>query len=439
MKRFISQKLLDWHRSPQRKPLILKGMRQTGKTYVLKDFGRQFFPKMHYFNFEQDEMLSQAFSGSLDPKQILLSLSFYQNQEINIATDLIIFDEIQTCPRALTSLKYFCEDLPEAIICTAGSLLGLHLNEGSFPVGKVDMLNLSPMNFQEFLLALGQEKLSTFLQNFSSTQSIPELIHTRLWEYLKYYMIIGGLPEVVSHFVALQDTPFAAFEQVRRKQCELIVAYQADIAKHAGKVNAMHIDRIWRDIPAQLAREQDGSGHKFKFKGILPGIDRYSRMADAIDWLCAAQLIIKVPIAQAARLPFSAYVKENSFKLYLSDIGLLGALSNLSPKVILDYDYGSYKGYFAENFAAQAFLAAGLSSLYAWQEGKTEIEFLREINGAIIPIEIKSGWVTRVKSLQSFYAKYNPAYGIIFSAANLPNYPDAKTRHYPLYLAGQIP
>jgi uncharacterized protein len=435
MKRLITQKLQEWRQSPRRKPLILQGMRQVGKTYILKDFGDCYFPQTHYFNFEKDNALSKAFQGDLDPKQLLLSLSFHQNKDIRIETDLIIFDEIQACPRALTSLKYFCEELPNATICAAGSLLGIHLNTASYPVGKVDMLKLYPMNFQEFLLALGQEKLYQFLINYTLTDPINELIHARLWEYLKYYFVVGGLPEVVSIFADLQSQLFNAFENVRLKQSELIVAYQADIAKHAGKVNAMHIDRIWRAIPQQLAREQNGGAAKFKFKGIIPNVDRYDRMADAIDWLCAAQLVIKQPIAQKANLPLSAYIKENTFKLYLSDVGLLGALSDLSPKTLLDYDYGSYKGYFAENFVAQAFLATGVNQLYSWQEGGSEIEFLREVNGNLIPIEVKSGWVTRAKSLQSFATKYHPLYSIILSASNHISKSNAKNRYYPLYLA----
>lgn len=439
MKRFITQQLQEWHQRKKRKPLILKGIRQSGKTYALQDFGKRFFPTTHYFNFEQDEKLAQAFTGNLEPKAILLALSLYRNQDINIKSDLIIFDEIQACPRALTSLKYFCETLPEASLCAAGSLLGLTLNEGSFPVGKVDILHLHPMSFQEFLLALQQDKLSQFLSEYAANTTIPELIHTQFWEYLKYYFVVGGLPEVVSNFVALKDSLFAAFEKARKIQSELILAYQADIAKHSGKINAMHIDRLWRAIPTQLAREQDGSAHKFKFKGIIPNIDRYSRMADAIDWLCAAELVIKVPVANKAHLPISAYTKDSAFKLYLSDVGLLGALSDLPPKAILDYDYGSYKGYFAENYAAQAFLSAGISQLYSWQEGRSEIEFLREVDGHIIPVEIKSGWVTRAKSLQAFNAKYHPAQSIVFSAANRPSSPAATIQHYPLYLIGKLP
>lgn len=439
MKRFITKQLQAWHQREKRKPLILKGMRQTGKTYALQDFGKRFFPKTHYFNFEQDAKLAKAFAGNLDPKTLLLALSLYRNEDIDIQNDLIIFDEIQACPRALTSLKYFCETLPKASVCAAGSLLGIELNNGSFPVGKVDLLHLHPMSFLEFLLAINQPKYSQFLSDLSETATIPELIHAQLWDYLKTYFVVGGMPEAVAHFVDLIDKPFAAFEKTRKIQSDLVLAYQADIAKHAGKVNAMHIDRVWRAIPAQLAREQDGSAHKFKFKGVIPNVDRYSRMADAVDWLCAAELVIKVPIANKAQLPISAYTKDSAFKLYLSDIGLLGALSDLPPKAILDYDYGSYKGYFAENFAAQAFLASDVSQLYAWQEGRAEIEFLREVNGNIIPVEIKSGWVTKAKSLQAFNAKYHPALSIVFSAANRENAPDAKTRYYPLYLAGLVP
>lgn len=435
MKRLIMSRLQKWKAQKNRIPLILRGVRQCGKTYILKEFGREHFPQVHYFNFEQDNRLHLIFEGNLDPRRILLELSFLVNAEINPKTDFIILDEIQICPRALTSLKYFCEDLPEAAICGAGSLLGLHLNEGSFPVGKVEFMHLHPMNFEEFLLAIGQHKLSDFLSTHSLETPIPESTHQTLWEFLKIYFVVGGMPAVINTYLEYQESPYTAFEKVRDKQQDLITAYQADIAKHAGKVNALHIDRLWRDVPAQLARAQDGSTQKFKFKGILPGIDRYQRLAEPIDWLCAAELVIKVPIADTARLPLPAFVKDNRFKLYMNDVGLLGAMSELPVKTILDQGYGSYKGYFAENYVAQAFLSSGCESLYCWEDGRSEVEFLQVIEGEIIPVEVKSGQVVKAQSLQKFSEKYHPSYRVILSAR--PSQPSSGlTRYYPLYLAG---
>jgi len=209
------------------------------------------------------------------------------------------------------------------------------------------------------------------------------------------------------------------------------------MAKHAGKLNSLHLDRVWKNIPAQLAKTQNSGVNKFKFKGIIPGINRYNRLINVIDWLESAGLIIKVKIVNSAQLPLLAYTKENTFKLFVSDIGLLGALSELPPKTILDYAYGTYKGFFAENFVAQELLTAGTKNLYCWQEGRSEIEFLQERAGNIIPIEVKSGIITRAKSLQIFAAKYQPQHSIILSGQNLFIDTATKVYRYPLYLASK--
>ena len=201
----------------------------------------------------------------------------------------------------------------------------------------------------------------------------------------------------------------------------------------------MHIDRLWRHVPAQLAREQNGSATKFKFKGVIPGIKGYSKLSGCIDWLQTAGLIIKVHIVNSGNLPFSAYIKENCFKLYLFDVGILGAISKLPPKTILDYEYGSYKGYFAENFVAQEFLFSGVEDIYSWREKTAEVKFLREIEGNVLPVEIKSGWVTHAKSLKVFAEKYNPIYKTVMSANNLYFDQDNKILRYPLYMASRFP
>ncbi|MCK4609051.1 MAG: ATP-binding protein, partial [Gammaproteobacteria bacterium] len=410
MKRLFIKKLIEWKDAEIRKPLIVKGIRQSGKTYSITAFGKNHFPNMHYINFEKDGRFAKIFEADFNPIRIIDELSFALDTAINITTDLLFFDEIQACPKALTSLKYFQEDMPELALCSAGSLLGVHLSTESFPVGKVDLLKVSPMSFEEFLMALDDNKSIEFLCNISIQSTIPEIIHTHIWQQLKLYFIVGGLPEVVQTFKNNQTNLYTALELVRKKQTELILAYNADMAKHSGKVNAMHLDRLWKAIPAQLAREQDGSATKFKFKGIIPGINRYSRLAGAIDWLEAAGLVIKTHIVNSGNLPFAAYSKENAFKLYVADVGLLGALSELTPQTILAYDYGTYKGYFAENFIAQEFQCSGVANLYSWQEGRYEIEFLRDIQGQVIPIEVKSGWVTKTHSLNIFAEKYKSSY-----------------------------
>ncbi len=435
MKRNIWNNLIEWKNKKDRKPLILKGARQVGKTYILQAFGKECFSQAHYLNFEKYKQLSRIFEGDIIPRNILRDLSFYLNTSINKENDLVIFDEIQNVSRALTSLKYFQEELPELAICAAGSLLGVQLSDESFPVGKVEFLNMFPMSFEEFLEGMGDTKSFEFLRGRKKAEAIPQVIHAHLWEQFKIYLVVGGLPEIVKTFVEYKDDLFITLQKVREKQDNLITAYIADIAKHSGKQNAMHIERLWRNVPAQLSREHDGSAGKFKFKGVIPGVRRYSGLAGSIDWLVAAGLILKVHIVNSGQLPFSAHTVENSFKLYLFDVGILGALSDLPAKSIMDYEYGSYKGYFAENCVAQEFVCSGVKELHCWKEGSAEVEFLREINGDVLPVEIKSGWVTQAKSLKVFAQRYHPKYRAIFSANNLSLDPVNKIYRYPLYLA----
>lgn len=439
MKRIIIEQLKAWKDRSDRKPLIVKGARQVGKTYSLHEFGRASFRSTHYLNFEKEGHLRSVFERDLNPKRIIEELSFHLNASIDIDNDFLIFDEIQSIPLAITSLKYFAEDMSALAVCAAGSLLGIHLGESSFPVGKVDLLEMFPMTFMEFLRATGDEKAADYLQNIKIGESLPEVVHFRLWDDLKKYFVVGGLPEVVKTYADNKDDLFVAMDLARKKQEVLVATYHADMAKHCGKQNAMHIERVWRNIPAQLARTEDGSAPKFLFKDVIPQADRYSRLSGIIDWLFACKLIIKVKITNSGNLPFSAYAKENNFKLYLFDAGLLGALSGLAPRTILDYDYGSYKGYFAENFAAQEFLCSGARELYSWSENTAEVEFLREFDGNVLPIEIKSGWVTQAKSLAVFAERYKPKYRTIMSARPLSIDNNKHLHMYPLYLAGRFP
>lgn len=435
MKRFIFQQLQEWKNRKKRKPLIINGVRQCGKTFILKKFGKTDFPAFHYINFEENLAAHNIFKKDLNPSRIIDDLRFLLDRPIDEKQDLIIFDEIQACSAALTSVKYFAENYPEITLCCAGSLLGLHLNDGSFPVGKVDFLHMHPMCFAEFLLALDDNKSLELLNQHQNNHSISDIAHQHLWSRFKHYLITGGLPEVVATFCENKNNLFTAFTEVRAKQNELIKGYYADFAKHSGKANAMHIDRIWRSIPSQLARNVDGSASRFQFKGIIPGIDRYQRLANAIDWLKAAELVIQVNILEHVELPLMAYAKENLFKLYLFDVGILGALADLPPKAILEYDFGTYKGYYAENFIAQEFLAKGWSNLYSWEHNRAEIEFLHMQDSEIIPIEVKSGWVLHNQSLNKFAAKYHSPYRVTFSARPLMIDLENRYYNYPLYMA----
>jgi uncharacterized protein len=439
MKRLAFDKLLRWKNKIDRKPLIVRGARQVGKTFLLKEFGKTAFPRCHYLNFENDRKFDTFFQDSLHPKKILSKIELALSQSIDYANDLVIFDEIQECPRAITSLKYFQEDMPQLALATAGSLLGVHLNGVSFPVGKVEFLDMHPMTFREFLQALGDERTLEFLDTVTWDTDLPELLHDTLWHKLKLYYVIGGLPDAVKTFLAKQESLFEALEEVREKQKALCLSYLADMAKHSGKVNALHLERLWQAIPSQLARSDNDSSKRFIFKDVVPGVNRYNQLVSVIDWLEAAGLILKVKIAHTAKLPLSAFTKENIFKLFVFDIGILGALSSLTPKTILDQTYENFKGYFAENYVAQEFIGSGVSSLYSWEEKTAELEFLRVIEDEIIPVEVKSGVQTKAKSLSVFRQKYHPAYEVIFSGKNLAAQPGKQKRHLPLYLSGWFP
>jgi predicted AAA+ superfamily ATPase len=439
VKRNIREHLDRWRTNSPRKPLLLQGARQVGKTYSLREFARTSFPRFHYINFEEQPSFVPVFAGDLTPNRVIQDLTLLLNTPIDRQADLLILDEIQACPRALTSLKYFAEELPELAVCAAGSLLGVHLGESPFPVGKVDDLHLYPLTFDEFLMAGGNSRLQEAYAGIRQLTPISETLHAKLWQEFKHYLITGGLPEVVTVFQQNRDDLFAALQEVRAVQTRLISNYVADMAKHCGKQNAMHLERLWRNIPAQLGRDQNGSAPKFVFKDALPGIRGYERMAGAIDWLTAAGLILRLPIANSGLLPFSAYEKESLFKLFVFDVGILGALSQLPVKSVLDYDYGTYKGFYAENFAAQQFTACGRAPLACWREGTAEIEFITVVDGAVIPIEIKSGWVTQAKSLRVFADKYHPPYCVVFSGRNLGADPRLGRHYYPLYLASRFP
>ena len=422
--------------------LILRGARQVGKTWLLREFGEKNFRVVHTLNFEKLAGISKVFAEDLSPRVIIAGLELMLKREIDPENDLIIFDEIQAVPRALTSLKYFAEEFPNYHIAAAGSLLGLHLNPASFPVGKVEMVDLFPMSFQEFLDGIGEQKLVSVLRKLSHEPlpcncEIPQVSHELLWEQFKNYLVVGGMPEVVSVFAKQREKSlFSAFTSVRSKQKQLIDAYFSDIAKHSGKVNAMHIERVLRSVPAQMASGVDTQLPKYVFKDVIPGVRGYERMAAAIDWLQKAGLIVRLPIVNSGELPFLAHSSENFFKLALFDVGILGALAALPPQAILDYDFGSYKGYFVENFVLQQFIASGLDNLACWREGDSEVEFLAvSRSGAAIPIEVKAGLQTKAKSLGVFRQRYAPPYAILLSGV-LGRREQAGVYRWPIYTAG---
>ncbi len=310
------------------------------------------------------------------------------------------------------------------------------MNQGSFPVGKVDFIDLHPCSFYEFLGALGENKLQEILEQWPLNIEITQFIHEKFWHFLKLYFICGGLPEIVEKFSkTLSESLITAFKEARLIQNTLINSYLADVAKHSGKLNSMHIDRTWRSVPLQLSLSHDQTSEKFKFRDVVPGVQGYSRLSGPIDWLLKAGLIIRIPINFKAQEPLLAYTKENSFKLLMFDIGILGALANLEPQTLYAYNYGTYKGYFAENYVAQELAASGHNRIYAWQEGSAEIEFILQQNNSIIPIEVKSGNRTKSQSLRVYSQKYKPEKKIILSG-KMPFMDTAtKTEYWPLYMA----
>lgn len=436
MKRTITQALLQWKNSSKRKPLILRGARQVGKTYSLLEFGKTSFPHSHYINFEKDERARALFEKDLDPARILKELQFYLDTSIYKQTDLVILDEIQHCPRALTALKYFCEQMAELALCAAGSLLGVYLSDESFPVGKVTLLDLYPMNFIEFLEGIGQQRLTELLSSYIFSNPLPKTAHDRLWDLWKMYLIVGGLPEVVAAYRDDMEDQYKAVQAVRSLQRDLLETYMADIAKHSGKINALHIERLWRNITHQLARSQDGSASKFRFKEAVPGIRGYERLASPMSWLEKAGLILRTYIVEKSEIPLSGFTKENRFKQYFFDVGLLGAFSSIDPARFLEYDIKNYKGYIAENFVAQELRSSNIPVLYCWSGRTSEVEFLLESAKGIIPIEVKSGSITQSKSLKIYEERYMPKKSIVLSARNIES--RGPRVHVPIYLAGLL-
>jgi len=438
MKRLLYADLVKWRDSAGRKPLVLRGARQVGKSYLLSEFGRREFPGVHLFDFEKDgRELIPLFEKTLDPKRVLKSLEIYQEKPIG-AADLIIFDEIQNCPRALASLKYFCEDVPEQAVCAAGSLLGVAVQESAYPVGKVVHLDLFPMSFEEVLLNSDRDMLLEAFYSCWDKGTVDSVVHAKLWDCLKEYYVTGGMPEAVAEFMRHGDSKAAGLLAAREVQRNLVYSFMRDFAKHSGAVNAAHIAAVYEDVPQQLFGCVDASVKRYRFKNAVPGIKGFSQLEGPIGWLEKAGLIYKVPVCQRAEVPFQAFTKPNIFKLYLSDVGLLGSMLNLSPNVLINQDYGTTKGFFAENFVAAEFRAAGEHSLYSWRERNSEIEFLFDDEGSVVPVEVKSGLRTRSQSLRQFFIKYTPKQAIRISGKMLGG-ADRPVFDIPLYYAGKVP
>lgn len=405
------------------------GARQVGKTHVLKKFGEQEYQNTIYANFEDNPRLRQLFDASLEPKVILKALSIEMNVEIMAGKTLLIFDEVQECPNALNSLKYFCETNPEQHVVAAGSLLGVKLaHVKGFPVGKVQFLTLYPLSFLEFLDAIKEHKLKVFLEEQASVEPLPPNLHEKLLIHFKEYLFVGGMPEAVAEYAESKN-----IAKIREIQNAILKAYSLDFAKHAPKDQIMKINQVWSSIPGQLAKENK----KFIYSAVREG-GRAKEFEIALQWLMEAGLIHKVQLISTPKVPLSAYADLNAFKIYLVDVGLLGAMSQLSAKTILHENdlFQEFKGSITENYITQELVHGGLPLFYWASEGKAEIDFVIEHEGLIYPLEVKSGNSSKKKSLKVYEDLYNPKLLIRTSPMNLKQ--DGKVLNCPLYLIEQL-
>ncbi len=411
MKRLIYKELLNWKNDENKKPLVLQGARQVGKTYLVSSFGKNEYRHFIYLNFEQNKDLISLFEGNLKPETIIENISFFLGKSIKAENTLLFFDEIQVAPQVLTSLKYFYENAPEYDIIAAGSLLGVSVaKESSFPVGKVNFLYMYPMNFKEFLLANGEDLLVQKISSIRTVEKFPELIHQKLSAYYKEYLYVGGMPEVVKTYIEKKDAA-----KVRKVQKELLEAYHRDFSKYTDKNQAVKTAELWNSIPAQLAKENK----KFKYSDVRKKA-RAVHFAQTIEWLKGAGLINVAYNISLPQLPLSGYTDYSKFKIYLLDTGLLGAMLNLSSRMIIEPEtiFKQFNGAFIENFVAQE-LACEHIDLYYWtSKSDAEIDFIIEKNNHLLPLEVKSGTSLNLKSLQSYSKKYKPSYLLRTSPRN---------------------
>ncbi len=422
MYRTIMAQLLNWKKSNSRKPLILKGSRQVGKTYILKEFGHAYYKNLAYFNFDHDDNLANLFLNTKDPKRILEQLSLVCKEKILPQETLIFFDEIQECPNALNSLKYFCEEANEYHVVCAVSLLKIRLSHTSFPVGKVDFLNLYPMTFSEFLIADGCSNLVDYMKSIKNPQKMEDIFLNQLEEKLKIYFIVGGMPEVVKSWVEEKD-----ILKVDEIQKNILLSYESDFAKHISNTEANKVSLIWNGIPSQLSRENK----KFVYQVVKEGA-RAREYENALNWLNDANLITKIYHVKKANFPLKAYQDLSSFKIYMNDVGLLRRMAGLDSKIILDGNqlFEEFKGSFTENYVINMLTATLDSELHYYTFDRYEIDLLIERKNKIIPIEIKASQKKSHLSLTKFNEKNQNDISLVFSMDHLKK--DGKVLTIPL-------
>ncbi len=397
MERMIMKKMLRWKDSPYRKPLILKGVRQVGKTWILKEFGKRYYENTAYFNFDEDPGYKQFFATTKDVDRILQDLMLASGQKIVPEKTLIIFDEVQDCPEVINTMKYFCENAPQYHIACAGSLLGIALaRPSSFPVGKVNFMQIDPMTFSEFLLANGDENLARYLETVNTIAPIPDAFFDPLYEKLKMYYVTGGMPESVKMWTEARDV-----EAMQEALSAILSAYERDFAKHPNISEFPKISLIWRSIPSQLARENK----KFIYKVVKQGA-RAREYEDALQWLVDARLVHKVYRSTAPGLPIAAYDDLSAFKIYLVDVGLLRRLAQLAPTAFGEGDrlFTESKGALTENYVLQTLITQFEVAPRYWTQTNPpyEVDFLIQRENDIFPIEVKSEANVTGKSLKKF-------------------------------------
>ena len=426
MYRKIITDLKEWKDKKDRLPLILKGARQVGKTWILQEFGKEYFDNVLYINFENAGNIANLFDGNIEPNRIIEYLSALNHKRIEPEKTLIIFDEIQELPRALTALKYFAEETPEYAICCAGSLLGVFLHDKiSFPVGKVDFLELQPLDFEEFLIANNEEGLINIIKK-NKLEQLPDLIADKLKDYLKKYFVIGGMPRAVKTWIEEKD-----FELVERVQKGILEAYERDFSKHTDSSTATKIQYVWNSIPSQLAKEN----RKFIY-GVVKDGARAREYENSINWLKDTGLIRVINRVKCGdKQPLKAYEDLKAFKIYLLDVGLLRVLCELPYETIIEKDaiYNEFNGLLTEQFVLQELGSLKkINTIYYWSnEFQSEVDFVFAYKNLIIPVEAKAGINVKAQSLKVYMKEYNTKIAIRYSLQNIKL--NDKILNIPLY------
>lgn len=411
MYRIAIEKLYKWKNSSRRKPLIIEGARQVGKTWLMKEFGKQAYADTVYINFDSNSRMADLFSADLDTDRLIMGLELYAGRKINPENTLLIFDEVQEVPRALASLKYFYENAPQYHIVCAGSLLGIALHQGtSFPVGKVDFLKLYPLSFSEFLMATGNERFAELLKK-QDYEMITSFKQTYI-DALKHYYFVGGMPEAVQSFAESKD-----FNEVRAIQKRILAAYEQDFSKHAPNEIVPKIRMLWNSIPSQLARENK----KFIY-GLVREGGRAREYETAIMWLSDCGLVHKVSRVNAAGIPLKAYEDLKAFKLFIVDVGLLGCMTGLRQRTLLDGDdlFVEFKGALTEQYVCQQLKTIEDLGIYYYtnDRGSCEIDFVVDNGEQIVPIEVKAETNLRAKSLKTYRERFEPELSVRTSMAD---------------------